>query len=261
MMSKLYTTQLQAGLGVIQETGILLNLWTQGMSAKQLYKEALESGFFPCMSARRLHNLITECFAPRLLKNDGKPAAYLKCLISALNQREIEQILFIYACRANTILEDFICNFFWPHYSSGRDVITNQEAREFVVRANQQGLTTKFWSESTIRRVSAYLTGACADFGFLERGSKSTRKILSTKIEQNVATVLAYDLHFSGLGDNTLAYHPNWALFGMGHHDVVAELKRLSLRGILVVQTAGEMIRIGWQCKNSEELSRAISQG
>lgn len=260
-MSRLYTTQLQAGLGMIQETRILLNLWTRGMSAKQLYKNALESGFFPSMSARRLHNLITECFAPRLLKNDGTPAAYLKCLITSLNQRELEQVLFIYTCRANTILEDFICYFFWPYYSSGQDVITNKDAREFVVRANQQGLTTKSWSESTIRRVSAYLTGACADFGFLERGPKSTRKILSTKIEQNVAAVLAYDLHFSGLGDNTLAYHPNWMLFGMDHHDVIAELKRLSLRGLFVVQTAGDVIRIGWQCKNLEELSSAISQG
>lgn len=255
-----YTTQLQAGLGMVNETRGLLDLWTHGMQTVQLYHTALESGRFPGVSARRLQNLVSECFSPRLLSQEGRPADFLKVLMPVLGARDIEQILMVYTCRANVILADFVRDVYWPAYSSGRELLTNQDARDFVVKANQQGLTAKPWSETTIRRVSAYLTGACADFGLLERGTRSTRKVLPCRIEPKAAIALAYDLHFSGMGDNTVIGHPDWALFGLERADVIAELRRLSLKGVFLVQTAGDVVRIGWQCKNPKELSSAISE-
>lgn len=53
-----YTTQLQAGLGLVQETRLLLNLWSPGMSSPALYLAALNSGQFPNVSARRLRNIV-----------------------------------------------------------------------------------------------------------------------------------------------------------------------------------------------------------
>lgn len=260
MMQKRYTAQLQAGLGMIDETRVLLDLWSPGMTVAQLRQEALTSGRFPGMSARRLLNLVTECFAPRMLIDDGRPAFHLKPLIPVLASRDLEQLLMVYTCRANPILEDFIREVYWPAYSSGCEMITNQDAREFVVNANRQGLTAKPWSETTVRRVASYLTGACADFGLLERGAKRHRNFLPFRIEPRVAIVLAYDLHFAGMGDNTLVSHSDWSLFGMVRDDVVDELKRLSFRSVFLVQAAGEMIRIGWRYKNPKELSGAISE-
>ncbi len=70
---QLYTTQLGAGLGVIAETRILLDLWHPGMTSSALYQAALDSGDFPNATARRLRNMVAECFAPRyLVKADGK---------------------------------------------------------------------------------------------------------------------------------------------------------------------------------------------
>jgi len=94
---------------------------------------------------------------------------------------------------------------------SGRSVISNDEAEAFVIRANQDGKTRLPWSESTIRRVSAYLNGCCADFGLLEGGGKGLRKILPFRIESRVSIYLAYDLHFSGCGDNNVLINPDWA--------------------------------------------------
>ncbi|HPP28649.1 MAG TPA: DUF1819 family protein [Phycisphaerae bacterium] len=261
MKHRQYTTQLQAGLGMVDETRTLLDLWTPGMTAARLNQVALESGRFPGVSARRLRNLVTECFHPRLLVDGGRPAEYLKTLRKAMSLREFEQMLLVYTCRANIILADFIRDVYWPAYSSGRDALSNLEAREFVTRANQQGLTARPWSDTTIRRVSAYLTGACADFGLLERGNRSVRKVLPCRIEPHTAIVLAYDLHFSGLGDNAVIGHPDWTLFGLDRADVISELKRLSLKGTFLVQMAGEVVRIGWQCKNAKELSSAIAEG
>lgn len=261
MKDRQYTTQLQAGLGMIDEIKVLLDLWSSGMTATDLYHQALESGRFPGVSARRLRNIVVECYGPRLLADGGVPAEYLKTLMPVLSARDFEQLLLVYTCRANAILADFIREVYWPTYSSGRDSLSNQDAREFVTKANQQGRTTRPWSESTVRRVSAYLTGVCADFGLLERGTRSNRKVLPFRVEPKAAIALAYDLHFAKMGDNTVIAHPDWALFGLERPDVISELRRLSLKGVFLVQTAGDVVRIGWQCKNPKELSSAISEG
>lgn len=246
---------------MLDETKVLLDMWVQGMDAKQLYWEALESGQFPGVSARRLKNIVMECFKPRFLVNGGQPAEYLKTLYFSFNNHDIEQMLLIYTCRANVILADFIRDVYWPSYERGQSDISNQDAYDFVVQANRQGMTTKPWSEKTIQRVSSYLTGACADFGLLENGRRRKRKILTYRIEPKVAISLAYELHFAGLGDNTIVAHSDWSLFGLERSDVVAELKRLSFKGAFLIQNAGDIVQIGWKCRDPKELSNVIFKG
>lgn len=64
-----YTTQLGAGLGLVDETKLLLCLYESGMTTNELYTIALNSGLFPMVSARRLRNIIAECFSPRYIKS------------------------------------------------------------------------------------------------------------------------------------------------------------------------------------------------
>lgn len=255
-----YTTQLQAGLGMIEETRILLDLWHVDMNVTALNQAALQSGRFPNMSARRLRNVVVECFAPRYLREREAPAQLLQDVREVLSGREFEQLLFIYTCRANPILADFVREVHWSAYTSGHLTLSNKDASAFVTRANQDGKTSTGWAHSTIRRVAGYLTGCCADFGLLERGRKSVRRIQSYRIEPRIAAILAYDLHFAGLGDNRVVGDPQWALFGMDTPDVLDELKRLALKGVLLVQHAGGVTHIGWQHKTMKELIDALAQ-
>ena len=260
MTEEPYTTQLAAGSGIIEESRALLDLWDGGMNPTDLFQAALQSGRFPTMSARRLRNLVAEGFAPRYLGNGGRPATLLKGLQEVLSSRELDQLMFLFTCRANRILADFVREVYWPAYSAGRDVISNEETRGFVTRANQDGKTVSSWSESMIERVAGYMTRALADFGLLEPGIKKARRILSYRIEPRVASVLAYDLHFAGHGDNRIINHPDWQLFGLEPADVLNELKRLSRKGLFIVQHAGDVTRIGWQHYTMEELGNAITE-
>ncbi len=255
-----YTTQLQAGLGLVNETKTLLELWSPGMSANQLHQVALESGRFPTVTARRLRNIIVECFAPRYLVSGGAPAAHLKRLSSAISTADLAQLMFVFTSRANPILGDFVRQVYWTRYAGGYTQITNEDARAFVERGIDDGKTIKRWSETTVRRVSAYLTGCCADYGMLERGLRSTRRILPLRISPSAAAYLAYELHFSGVGDNALLTHKDWQLFGLAHEDVLEELKRLSLKGLLIVQAAGDVIRISWKKQDMEALCDVLTQ-
>ena len=76
-----------------------------------------------------------------------------------------------------------------------------------------------------------------------------------------VAAYLAYELHFLGIGDNALLSHEDWQLFGLAREDVLEEIKRLSLNGLLILQAAGDVIRISWKQQNMEALCDVITEG
>jgi hypothetical protein len=256
-----YTTQLQAGLGLVSETKTLLDLWSPGMSAIQLHQAALKSGRFPTLTARRLRNIVIECFAPRYLVARGAPATHLKRLSPSTATTDLTQLMLVYTSRANPILSDFVRHVYWARYAAGYTQITNDDARTFVERGIDDGKTIKRWSESTVQRVSAYLTGCCADYGMLESGLRSNRRVLPFRISSSAAAYLAYELHCSGVSDSALLTHEDWQLFGLARQDVLEEIKRLSLKGLLIVQAAGEVIRISWKLTNMEALCDVLAEG
>ena len=152
---KRYTTQLQAGLGLIEETKLLLSVYRREMTVTQLYETALESGLFPMISARRLRNVIAECFSPRYIKTDA--AQYLKKINQSISATSFNQFLLIFTALANRILCDFIIEVYWNRYSSGRDTLSINDARDFVNNGVREGKTKKIWSDSTITKVSSLL--------------------------------------------------------------------------------------------------------
>ena len=111
-----------------------------------------------------------------------------------------------------------------------------------------------------IQRVPIYLVGTCSDFGLLENKKNSNRKILPFRIEPKVAIFLSYDLHFSGHGDNSVLSHTDWGLFGLDRSDVLNEMKQLALKGWFIIQSAGDVTRIGWQYQSMEEVIDALNK-
>jgi hypothetical protein len=139
-----YTTQLQAGLGLVNETKMLLDLWSQDMSAGQLYQVALSSGRFPTVTARRLRNIVMECFAPRYLTDNGAPAAHLKRLSTSFSTPDLTQLMLIFTSRANPIFGDFVRDVYWARYTGGYDQVTNEDARVFVERGLDDGKMAQY---------------------------------------------------------------------------------------------------------------------
>ena len=259
IQQRYYTTQLQAGLGLIEETRQLLQFYQPGMTTVQLYEAALASGRFPLVTARRLRNIVAECFAPRYMR-DPHVAARLKSLVDRFTTAELNQLLFIYTARANLVLADFVREVYWARYSAGRNDLQLEDARTFVTNSVREGKTQKPWSETTIKRISSYLMGCCADYGLLTTTGRNQRSIAAYRILPKVAAYLAYDLKFSGLGDNQIVSSSDWDLFGLERADVRDQLKRLSLQGLLIFQAASDVVHIGWTYKSMEELIDVIAQ-
>ncbi|MGY6215759.1 DUF1819 family protein [Methylolobus aquaticus] len=259
--SKLYTSRLGAGLGLINETLALLDLWEPGLSSADLNERARDSGQFPNVTARRLRNIIMECFAPRYLVDGGQPAKDLKALAPCLPRRDLQQVLLLYTARANAILADFIRQVYWERYAGGHQAISNDDAAAFIRKALDLGHMQKSWSDSMIQNGAGYLTGCCADYGLLESGRRNKRTIQPVYITPSMTVYLAYNLHFKKLGDNTLLQHEDWALFGLGAQDVLDELKRQQLKGHFLVQSAGDLVRLTWKYPDMETLCHVLAQG
>ena len=258
MEQPFYTTQLQAGLGLIEETQTLLDQWVPGMDTQGLFNAALDSGDFPHVTARRLRNIVAECFAPRYLNPQPQPAKWLQPLNHRVSTRALNQLFFIYTARANLILRDFVTNLYWERYASGYTEINSEDSTEFVQRATYDGKTKKFWSETTIKCLSSYLLSACVDYQLLQPLTRVSRQITPIRIDPCAIIILAYDLHLQGIADNNLINHPDWLLFGLQAEDVRDELKRLGVNKFWIIQTAADIVSISWTYKTMEEIVDVI---
>ena len=258
MGEQFYTTQLSAGLGLREETKGLFELWEKGMNTQELCDVALDSGSFPNVTARRLRNIVAECFFPRFLRNEGV-AQRVKELLPRLSSSEMSLVFYLYTARANLILAEFVKKVYWQKYASGYQNLQVEESKEFVELGLQDGKMKKPWSETTIKRVSSYILGCLVDYNFLEVENRSERRITPPRLADNVTVYLAYELHFHGLGDNAVINHPDWQLFGLSPEDVREELKALAVNRHWIIQSAGNVVQISWAYKCMEEVIDVIA--
>jgi hypothetical protein len=259
MSNQKYTTQLSAGLGLKEETKSLFNLYESGMTVPVMCGLALNSGLFPNITARRLRNIIAECFFPRY-KRDNDVADVVKILTPILTSQELSQLFFLYTAKSNLILADFVTHVYWQKYESGYAVLNAEDAISFVELALQEGKMQKIWSDSTIKRVSSYILGCLVDYGFLVIENRKERLITPPRLSRKMIVYLAYELHFSGEGDNSVINHKDWQLFGLSPNDVQEEIKSLAVNKHWIIQAAGEVVQISWTYKNREEMLSVITQ-
>ena len=67
------------------------------------------------------------------------------------------------------------------------------------------------------------------------------------------------ELHFSGVVITLLTTKTGGCL-ASAREDVLEEIKRLSLKGLLIVQAAGDVIRIGWKQQDMEALCDVLTK-
>lgn len=259
-MPEFYTTQFQAGLGMVEECRSFLELWEPEDTVQALEAKILDEGILPDVTARRVRNLVAEMWAPRFLKNEAQPARDLKIILGSLNRESLSQLCMLFTARAQLIFHEFMSQLYWPRYESGRTIISRDEIKEFIIEAMDEGKMQKRWSESTVHRVTGYLAGTAIDFGFMSRVSSSSYELDPPVISPKVALYLAYDLHFSSLSDGNALAHKDWQLWGMNSHDVLRQLQYLGREGHFIVQGSVELVRLSWTYNNREEMLNAITR-
>lgn len=261
MENSLYTSNLGAGTGLVEESLVIMRLWQDGMDKRALLTAVRESGELSRITDRRLKNIIYDQFGPRFLEGFGPPARYLKVLMEkGQSTASLNQLMFLFAARANPMLHAYVIEKYWPRYESGASELTFQDAVSFVMDAIDAGKTIKRWSEDFVkRRVAGYLNSALADFDFLENSRRPNREIKAPRITDLTAAYLIHELHFKGHAENGILEHTDWMLFGLSKSDVLEVFKLLAHDGLFIYQYSGEILRVSWKHKSMEGLIDVIA--
>lgn len=259
--AKQFTTQLQAGLGMINETMGLLRLWEPGETPARLVDKAIVDGALARTTARRARNIVAEMFAPRYLVNDGQPAKHLKLLLEGgLPAEDLLQLFFLHTARAHAVFSEFVTEVYWPQYRAGALRLARGQAEDFIRKALDAGRMQQRWTDSTLRKVAGYLIGCCTDFGLLDDAQRSDRAIRRFAIRPAVALYLAYELHTAGRSDASVIAHDEWRLFGLDTEGTLKAVQALAHNGHLIVQAGGDIVHVSWTYPNMEACIRALTQ-
>ena len=125
------------------------------MTGPDLLKTVLASGDFPNVNARRLRNIVLEAFSPRYLVNDAAPARLLKAFSGTAARDDFRSLCFLFTCRANLVLADFVREVYWPRYAAGRTSVSKEDSLNFIKSGVSEGRMLVRWSDSTVKRVSS----------------------------------------------------------------------------------------------------------
>lgn len=255
MSSKKYNIDLCKGTGLVQESLLLLSLYSFNMSKSETTSKAIESNLLVKASNKRIKDIVEVAFYKRFVNEDPKAPIYLYSALSHnLSLDVIIQLFFIYTSRANQILMDFIQEVYWPEVKKGTHELDFSYSRRFILETIRQSDYIVGWSETTQKRVASYLISALVDFKLLDRH----RKVKTVFLHDVSANYLAHELHFKGLSDNAIVNSDDWKLFGYTKFDTTKHLERLSFQGHFILQNSGEIVKIDWMYKTMEEFINAI---
>ena len=103
-----YSIRLNAGLGLVPETGRLLELWQVGTTAQTLLKAAMEFRRFSLTVGPSPQKYRDRGVRPAFPDRGSATARILKAVQGRIATADFRHLLLIYTCRANPVLADFI---------------------------------------------------------------------------------------------------------------------------------------------------------
>ena len=255
-----YSTQLAACAGLVEETQAIMAVYKKGMTTSQLYDAVYYSGVLRYLSESRL-KVVVRAFAQRYADDGGDMLIDLREWAGAVSGRVLNQMLHIHTARTNPVYHDFVTQVYWKDYRKDCDGISINSAKDFLDEAHFDKRIKKGWAETTSKAVASSLLECCADFDLIYKDSAFIKGFRNPVIEKVVALYLAYYLHFSGVGDNSIVSHHLWGVFGLdtaGVHDL---LNRLAREGWLIYQAAGPVVSISWTLKDHDVVLEAVRLG
>jgi hypothetical protein len=255
--TRVYNSDLLKGTGLIQETMVLIDLFREGMTKQELIDQVLEFNPLAKEHENRTKDIVNRVFQGRFLKEGGEVVLEIQQLRNGYVSLEIiSQIIFIYTCRANLILFDFVKDIFQPLAKSGNPLLPEKAAVYFIEEAIRDGRIPTRWSDSTKRRVARHINACLIDFKLID----NSKRTIPFFINDVTAHYWIHKQHFNGLSDAAIMSLDEWNLFGLNQQDVIGILARLSLAGHFVLQQSGELIRVTWKYQSMKEFIDGITK-
>jgi hypothetical protein len=255
-----YTTAVCKGSGLLSEMKALLRAWQPGESAVHFRARVLKEDILAKATAKRANDLVDRVFAPRFLRDNGKPARYLQRLLaSRVSSAAFSDLCFLYTVRQDDLLRDVLERVYWPMVRKGYLTLNDGSILLFLQSESARERIIEPWSQYVERRVARGTLRVMTDFGLLHPIRKGRREVRRYHPSDTLIVFLAYELRHSGFTDAGVVAHPDWAIFGMQRPDVVSRMDRLSTDGWWIMQAAGSLVRVTWKYGSMDEVVNALA--
>lgn len=252
MRNTKYTTQLSQGAGLINEVLSLLSVYQKGMTYIQLTDYVRENGTLSCKTDSRLKHIVYDVFYVRLLKNNPDVAWWLKTIRNnGLPLKQFSQLLMIYCARENAVFFDAITKVLNQQKKNNGLELNSNEILLFVKDIVDNGYAS--WTEKLQRKNAGYIRSTMADFELIDKKGR----ILPYEPSDFTILYFMHEQHFAGLSDMAIWDLEEWQLFNLDRHQVLAHIMDLSLRGVYIAQTSGDLLTISWNYQTMEDFINA----
>lgn len=254
-----YTQALAKGGALLAETRALLLAWQPGEAITAFGERVLREDVLGRATAHRVKDIV-RVFARRFLTPTDAPARCLRRLALGQTPRQVfSDLVFYYTARSDDLLRDVTVDRYWPAVREGRLLITNQDVRQLIAEAEQDGRIRSRWSAENKRDMAGRVLITLTEFGLLREHKPARREVIPYRAADGVVIYLAYLLHHCGVTDASLADQAAWAPFGLEARDVWNRLEALAGDDWFVVQRAGQVVRITWCYQNLAEAVDALA--
>ena len=251
VLKKEYNSNLLKGTGLIQEMLILIDTYDGSEPYLDFQQRVVRDDLLSKSTENRVVDIVRNIFKDRFLGYDINIPEVLKEMREEyVSMSVLSQIFFLYTCRANRLLVDFIIEVYFKKLNSGYYDLKSNDPKDFIKTAIVDERIETQWSESTINRVSSHIIATLIDFDLIKRN----REILKFRIFDLTANYFAHEMHFLGLSDNNIWHHEDWKLFGLSTHDVISIFERLANQGTFIMQFSGEILSISWKYKSMNDI-------
>ncbi|MDC1370266.1 DUF1819 family protein [Flavobacteriales bacterium] len=250
VLKKEYNSNLLKGTGLIQEMLILTDSYDSSEPYLEFQERVVRDDLLSKSTENRVVDIVRNIFKDRFLGYEiNIPEALKEMREEYVSMSVLTQIFYVYTCRANKLLADFINEVYFKKLDTGYHDLKSSDPKDFIKTALSDGRINSSWSVSTISKVSEHIIATLIDFELIQRN----KEILNFRIIDLTANYLAHELYFRGISDNNIWYHEDWKLFGLKPHDVITLFERLANQGTFIMQFSGEILSISWKYKNMNE--------
>lgn len=247
-----YTTTLTHGVGVIDETLLLLPHYKPGMGVDEFADYVISNGILPSNTNTRIHNIVDKIFFYRYVnQNSSVPKWLLQIRRNGLMLDEFRQILMIYCARVHRVYYEFIIYNLNTYRRENTQKIKKEWTAEFVKNIVVRGDAE--WSDYMQNRNARNLRTAMQVFDQIN----SKLEILPYRAADSTILYLMHELHFSGLSDVAIVNDTDWLLLGLDKEQVIQRILDLNMKGGFIAQRCADLITISWNYKTMEEFINA----
>ncbi len=256
---RVYSSKIIKASGLLADTKTLFAHWDENKTAEENFQEARRTNIFGKASRSRVEDILA-IFRQRYIPENGSGPVLRRLVQSDLPVEVVDRVMYYYAALADPLIYDFVAEYLFELYQRGRQVVTQEDALEFINQATAQGRINPPWHSAETRlRVAQGLLSTLRDFRVLQAAKGSPRKTFApVHLPIEAFLYIAFDIQCQVASGERLLRHPHWRLFLLNINAVERLFLEAHQLGYLRYEAAGSIVRIQFLYDNLAALVEAM---